>query len=741
VQTPANGATGVELNANVVVAFTEPIDRASVTPSSIRLMSDQSAVPVAVVFSNGDRSVTLTPIQPLSFDTPHTVVVDTGVSDLAGNHVAAPVVSTFRTRLVDATPPRVSTIVPAPNAVDVPLGSFVQATFSEPIDPSTVDGTSVKVSRDGVALLGALTLLNANRDVRFTPQQPLPAGAVIVTEITSAIKDTGGNSLVDSSGNPLQGPLTFTFLTASFGITKPARGEDLLENRRITLEAQGSSALGLSSVMFAVFLEGAPFGQVFFANAPAFTAVFDVPSAADSPSLRILASGLDSDGLEVASDELTVNVVVGLRSRPSVLGVSPGRTTELQVILSSPIAADLPITLSAGDPSIVTLPASPVVLPAGQVELSVPIEGAAVGSTTVIASSARGDTGVVVSVSPLTGKTVGISGLPVGSRVFPIPSAGRLVEPINGRRTFALPLLEAPAPAETSVTVTTSNADVAFVEGDVRIAQGEQSGTVTIVTGAEGTATITFRVGNIARQLTVVVGTPDAASLGPIVGAPVGVRVFPPLFLGRILVPMAGETSVTLVLLSEAQSVDTPVTVRSTASGVADVEDVVIPAGQTSVPVTVTTGAQGTATLTFRAGSEVREMRVVVGQPVAGDIPPTVAPPVGVRLMPLPVIGTLIEGRTMQRSIVATVLAEPRASDTPVTILSSDPNVAAVLEAVTVPAGQVSTTFTVSTGLDGVAVLTLEAAGEKRELAVIVGTPPPGRIPAIVAPIVGIEKQ
>ena len=62
-------------------------------------------------------------------------------------------------------------------------------------------------------------------------------------------------------------------------------------------------------------------------------------------------------------------------------------------------------------------------------------------------------------------------------------------------------------------------------------------------------------------------------------------------------------------------------------------------------------------------------------------------------------------------------------------------------EAVTIPAGQQSATFTVATGLEGVATLTLDAGGEKRQLVVVVGTPPASRIPTIVAPVVGVEIE
>ena len=242
----------------------------------------------------------------------HTLVVDTAVRDVAGNAMSAAFTSAFTTRPGDVTPPRLSSIAPAQNAVDVPVGSFIQVAFTEPIDPSTVSGTSVRVSKDGVTLDGTLTLQNGNRDVRFTPAQPLPFGAVIVTQITSAITDVSGNALVDADGNPLQAPLTFTFMTSTFGITSPARGEDLVENRQVTLQAQGSSSLGIATITFEV--NGLALPAV---SGPPFTTPFTVPSASSTPTVRIVAIGRNGSNVEVARDELTANVVVGLLTRPT----------------------------------------------------------------------------------------------------------------------------------------------------------------------------------------------------------------------------------------------------------------------------------------------------------------------------------------------------------------------------------------------------------------------------------------
>jgi hypothetical protein len=719
---PADGASGVEPGAAIVVQFSEPIDGASVTASSVHVTTGQTVVPVSFAFSADNRTVTLTPAQALASNATHTVTFDSSVADPAGNGLAAPFVSTFTTRPADVVSPRVLTVEPAPSAVDVPIGVFIQIAFTEPLDPLTVNAASVRVSSGGTALTGTLALLNGNSVVRFSPVQPLPLSSV---------------KLADASGNPLTQPLTFTFLTASFGITRPAQAEDVVENRPVTLEAQGSASLGIATIVFEVN------GQALPAVAgPPFSTLFAVPAAATTPTLSIVAIGRNSAGVEVARDQVTAHVVAGLRVSPTLLGVPRGGSARVRLGLSSPVGVDLPITLSAADPSVLAVPAQPVVLPAGQIETVVALGGTAVGNTTVTASSTRGDGSIVVSVSEPVPTTVRTEAGIVGLRVLPIALVGRVFESAVGRRTVSLQLLSEPVTSQVNVAVSSSNSAVARVDDPVTIAAGQMSASVTIVTGAAGTATLTFRVGNEIRQVEIIVGQPPAGTLGPILSPVVGVGVLPPQLLGRLLAPVAGQATVTVLLTSEPVTATTAVIITTSNAAVASVEEaVVVLAGQRSAAVTIRTGVAGTATLTFRTGGEVRQLTIVVGQPAAGEIPLTVAMPVGVLVRAIPLGGLLFSGRTLQRTIVLPMLETPLSTSTTVSIISSDPNVATVMETVTIPAGALSATFTVATGVDGVATLRLSAGGVQRDLTVVVGTPPASMLPTIVAPVVRVIKQ
>src|SRR5262249_42832048 len=159
-------------------------------------------------------------------------------------------------------------------------------------------------------------------------------------------------------------------------------------------------------------------------------------------------------------------------------------------------------------------------------ETTISVTGVAVGATTIVGTSNRGVAWAVASVSQPVSKTIGVAAAPAMVVTTPGPSLGRAFALANGAQSFAVPLLATPAAIDTPVTITSSNPAVASVPGSVTIAQGSRTASITVTTGAPGTATLTFSVGGATIQLTVVVG-PPFAGLPPVSAAPVGVVLLP----------------------------------------------------------------------------------------------------------------------------------------------------------------------------------------------------------------------
>lgn len=93
---PANGDLGVPVGRPITVTFSKPMLASSLTGSTVTLSA--GAAPVAASVSASGSTATLTPSAPLSVGTTYTVTVAAGVSDLAGNLLAAPFSSMFTTQ-------------------------------------------------------------------------------------------------------------------------------------------------------------------------------------------------------------------------------------------------------------------------------------------------------------------------------------------------------------------------------------------------------------------------------------------------------------------------------------------------------------------------------------------------------------------------------------------------------------------------------------------------------------------
>ncbi|MFC7669066.1 Ig-like domain-containing protein [Hymenobacter humi] len=101
--TPANNATGAVIGANVTVTFDEALDPATVSGTTVQLLSSGSPVPASVSYDANSRTATLDPAASLSYTTPYTISVKGGstdprIKDMAGNALAANYTASFTTQ-------------------------------------------------------------------------------------------------------------------------------------------------------------------------------------------------------------------------------------------------------------------------------------------------------------------------------------------------------------------------------------------------------------------------------------------------------------------------------------------------------------------------------------------------------------------------------------------------------------------------------------------------------------------
>src|SRR5207249_8067480 len=121
----------------------------------------------------------------------------TGARDLAGNALAADFGWSFTTgATLDTIAPTVSVTVPADGATAVPINQTINATFSEAMDPLTINTASLRLAGPGgAAVTGTVAYDVISRIATLNPLSDLAPNAVYTATITTGARDLAGNAL------------------------------------------------------------------------------------------------------------------------------------------------------------------------------------------------------------------------------------------------------------------------------------------------------------------------------------------------------------------------------------------------------------------------------------------------------------------------------------------------------------------------------------------------------------------
>ncbi|MBL8940171.1 MAG: Ig-like domain-containing protein [Archangium sp.] len=190
---PTNGAMGVGLMTRVVLTFSEAMNQSSLTVAASPTLNLGMAS-----WDAGGRTVSyLMPASAWLSDTGYSLTIDG--ADLANNLLPTTTV-TFRTLLVDTTPPTVFRTVPLPDAGDVDVMTNPSITFSEPVQTS---GATFTTTPDA----GCMPTLDPT-NTRLSCNNPLPLAPLTDYQLVvpTTVRDVAGNALAQ--------PFTLRFRTA-----------------------------------------------------------------------------------------------------------------------------------------------------------------------------------------------------------------------------------------------------------------------------------------------------------------------------------------------------------------------------------------------------------------------------------------------------------------------------------------------------------------------------------------------
>jgi hypothetical protein len=219
---PLAGEDNVSADTDVTVTFSEAMDEGTVNASTVELRDPSNAmVPATVSYNAASLTATLNPDASLSAGVTYTARVKGGsadqqVKDVAGNALAANVTWTFT--IVD--PPQIVSRTPAPGSTNESIGVAPAAKFSEALDETSLDETTVLLT-DADAPDNPIPV-NVSYEastftVTLTPQQLLQRGQTYTVTLKGGPDEP---HITDTTGTPLASNTVWSFTTA-FSIFAP----------------------------------------------------------------------------------------------------------------------------------------------------------------------------------------------------------------------------------------------------------------------------------------------------------------------------------------------------------------------------------------------------------------------------------------------------------------------------------------------------------------------------------------
>jgi len=211
--TPTMGLINIPRNTPVTVSFSRPVDRATITTANV--VFTQGVTPVAGTFSFdfSDTVVTFRPTATLAATTAYTLTLTQGIKSVDGVPLDGGFVGSFTTGTNSDTVSPTVTITPVNGATNVPFNTTILLTFSEPINPNTVNAATVVVMSQGEIRSGTLTFGQQNTFAVFTPASPFFPTASATVTVLGQVTDMTGNALQGTGG--VGTSVTSSFTTSS----------------------------------------------------------------------------------------------------------------------------------------------------------------------------------------------------------------------------------------------------------------------------------------------------------------------------------------------------------------------------------------------------------------------------------------------------------------------------------------------------------------------------------------------
>lgn len=245
---PANNATGVVLNKIVTVTFSEAMDPLTLTATTFTI--DKGTAPVTGTVSYSGTTASFKPTAVLSLNTVYTGTITTEAENVSGIGLENSYVWEFTTGSSSILAPTVISTKPKNNAVDIELSKIITATFSEAMEPSTINSSSFTLKEGETTVAGDVSY--SGETASFTPTSTLTEATVYTAIISTEAENLDGIAL---AGNKVW---SFTTGNVSDDIEPTVTSTDPLDDaidveRNKTVEATFSEEMDPSTINTSTF--------------------------------------------------------------------------------------------------------------------------------------------------------------------------------------------------------------------------------------------------------------------------------------------------------------------------------------------------------------------------------------------------------------------------------------------------------------------------------------------------------
>jgi hypothetical protein len=187
---PISDATSIAINSKISASFSVAMDPSMITNFTLQ----QGTTAVSGVTEYTGTTATFTPGANMSPNTIYTATISGGAKDLSGTSIEKNYVWSFTTSaIVDLTLPAVTLTDPANNATGVARNKAIVLTFSEAMNPLTINASTFTLSQGTTLIPGVVTYAGAT--ATFTPSNVLASGTEYIATVTTEAKDIAGNAL------------------------------------------------------------------------------------------------------------------------------------------------------------------------------------------------------------------------------------------------------------------------------------------------------------------------------------------------------------------------------------------------------------------------------------------------------------------------------------------------------------------------------------------------------------------